>query len=282
MPEGDTIHATARVLRRVLAGQVIVRCECDLAVVDDWVLAGRTVDGVEARGKNLLIHCAALAERRPGQPAEGPALPVCIWTHMGMEGSWHTYRPGERWRASPAEAKIVLHTDRRVVPCFSPKGLALLGPQGLRRHPALANLGPDLLDPDASLDEGIHRLRALRGVALGDAIMRQSAVSGIGNVYKSELLFLEQLDPFVEVATVAPEVLRALLERARGLMAANLAAGGARRTRFELGDPHGQVWVYRRSGLPCRVCGTIVAMRRQGRLARSTYFCPSCQFVSSA
>jgi endonuclease-8 len=279
VPEGDTIHKTARTLAKLLAGRVVERCECELAAADDWAVTGRLVERVEARGKNLLIHCAPLCEAPGDRPArEGPELPLAIYTHMGMKGAWHSYRPGEPWQRPARQAAIVLHTKRRVVPCFAPEALEFLGPRGLLRHRVLASLGPDLLDPDANLDAAVERLRDLGpGVELGDAIMRQRAVAGIGNVYKSELLFLAGLDPFTPVSAVTKAELRSLLERARELMQRNLELAGKRRTRFSARDPRGRFWVYERSGRPCRRCGELIAMRRQGELARSTYYCPRCQ-----
>jgi endonuclease VIII len=276
VPEGDTIHKLAAKLRPVFVGQTLVEVECELAAVDDWQLIGREVAKIEARGKNLLIHCAPLVipETKP-DPRAPEQLPVAIWTHLGMNGAWRL-----RTRDTPAPARraaITLHTHTHVAACYEPKHLAVLGPRRLLRHPMLAQLGPDLLDPDVDLDEASSRLRALGRVELGDAIMRQSAVAGIGNVYKSELLFLEQLSPFVAITELEPARLRALLERARTLMQANVDARGPRRTRGDSQAPRERLWVYERSGRPCHACNTIIEMRRQGELARSTYYCPRCQ-----
>ena len=277
MPEGDTIHRAAARLRQVLVGQRIEALSCDLAAAEDWQLAGRELGRVEARGKHLLIHCAPLEAPAPGRkpdPRRSEQLPVAIWTHMGMKGRWRVH-PVQAVR--PPRAAIVLCTRAHLVVCTQPKIFRLLGPRGLLRERSLAQLGPDLLDPAADLDQAVTRLRSLRDVALGDAIMDQRAVSGIGNVYKSELLFLEGLDPFQRVDALGPERLRALLERTRELMQRNLDEGGPRRTRFDPRAPRKLLWVYERSGRPCPRCQTIVKMRRQGRLARSTYYCPSCQ-----
>lgn len=274
MPEGDTIHRAAAKLRPVLEGQPIVRCDCDLASVDEWQLVGRTVARVEARGKHLLIHCAPLVPVDKPDPRRTEQLTVAIWTHMGMTGRWQIYPA-----PPPAlgHTALALHTDTHVAVCFRPEILELLGPRALLRNPMLAQLGPDLLDPGVDLDEALRRLRSLGSAALGDAIMRQSAVAGIGNVWKSELLFLARLDPFAPVDALEPATLRALLERARELMRHNVERGGPRRTRFARQAPRERLWVYERSGRPCHVCGTTIAMRRQGELARSTYYCPRCQ-----
>ncbi|PRQ02267.1 Endonuclease 8 [Enhygromyxa salina] len=278
MPEGDTIHRVAAALRPVLDGQTLLACTCELAAVDDWQIVGRRVDRVEARGKNLLVHCAPLhAVAGEADPRRADQLPVAIWTHLGMHGRWSVRGAGDVARSSGPRPSLVLRTQTHAAVCTRPEILKFLGPRGLLRSRALAQLGPDLLDPGADLDEAVARLRALGEVALGAAIMRQSAVAGIGNVYKSELLFLERRDPFAPVAALEAAELRALLERARELMRLNLDRGGPRRTRFE---GRGRLWVYERSGRPCRVCGELIQMRRQGRLARSTYYCPGCQAQS--
>jgi endonuclease VIII len=280
MPEGDSIHAIAAKLRPLFNNRTLIQVDSELAAVDDWLVCGRTVERVEARGKNLLIHCAPLvATQSKPDPRKPEQQRVAIWTHLGMDGAW---RIRERSAAQPPRtAAIALHTQTHVAACHQPKHLAILGPRSLLRHPMLARLGPDLLDPDADLDEAIMRLRALGPVALGDAIMRQSAVAGIGNVYKSELLFLARLSPFTIVTELAPERLRALLERARTLMRANVETRGPRRTRLDRAAPSERLWVYDRSGRPCFVCNQTIEMRRQGELARSTYFCPRCQLSGS-
>jgi endonuclease-8 len=284
VPEGDTIHRAAAKLRPVLGGQRLVHCECALASVDEWQLVGRTVARVEARGKHLLIHCAPLVLVDKPDPRRTEQLAVTIWTHMGMTGRWQIH-PAPALTASTRATALTLQTETHVAVCTRPEILKLLGPRGLLRNPMLAQLGPDLLDGGADLDEAVLRLRSLGPVALGDAIMRQSAVAGIGNVWKSELLFLARLDPFAPVDALDPATLRALLERARELMQHNVEHGGPRRTRFSSSQTQRRgreasgerLWVYERSGRPCHVCGTILAMRRQGELARSTYYCPRCQ-----
>jgi endonuclease-8 len=279
VPEGDTIHRTATTLRRVLGGRILTTCESDSAAILEWQLVGRRVARVEARGKHLLIHCDAV----PDAVLDPGRLAVTIHSHMGMTGSWHVYRSGEAWKRSRGQARLVLGTHDWVAPCFAPERLEPLGPRGLLRHPMLRELGPDLLDPEVDLDEALARLLQLGELEVGDAILRQSAVAGLGNVYKSELLFLERIDPFARVATLAPERLLALLERARELLRINVESrgdvitvesAGGRRTRFE---GRGGTWVYERSGRVCRECGTVIRMRRQGPLARSTYYCSRCQ-----
>lgn len=258
MPEGDTIHRTATRLRSALAGRVLTLVrggeQLELAA-----LAGATIRSVEARGKHLLIHASG-----------GWAL----HSHMGMTGSWHLYRPGEAWQKPARLAAAVLETPDFHAICFSPKTIELLSSTALRRHPYLAQLGPDVLVAPLPMEEILERFRQHAQRPLGEAVMDQAIVCGIGNIYKSELLFLERLDPFAPVAGLTDEQLHALVGRAHALMRVNLD-NAARRTRFR---PDGRrFWVYGRAGQSCFDCGQRIEVRRQGDLGRTTYYCPGCQ-----
>jgi endonuclease-8 len=258
MPEGDTIHRTATRLRSVLPGQVLtlVRGQPPLALDR---LTGTTVTGVEARGKHLLIHAT-----------DGWTL----HSHMGMTGSWHLYRPGEAWQKPAHRAQAVLETAAWLAVCFTPKTLELLTRTQLKRHVYLQHLGPDILVEPLAVPEIIERFRRHDTRPLGEAVMDQSIVCGIGNIYKSELLFLERLNPFEPVTQCSQQQLAALVERAHSLMRINLD-NAARRTRFR---PDGRrFWVYGRHGQACFVCGQKITVQRQGDLGRSTYYCPGCQ-----
>jgi len=264
MPEGDTIFRTASVLRLALLGGTVRRAYAQpgpgLSRVPDLsVLVGSTVGVVEARGKHLLI---------------GFSGDRWLRTHMRMRGSWHRYRPGEAWRLPMRRAVCVLETDTAVAVCFDAPVVELLTAAELARHAALRALGPDLLAaPD--LDEGVRRLRDRSTVPLGEALLDQRAAAGIGNVIKSEALFMESLDPWVPVRAFSDAELRAVLGRASALLAAN--AGGGRRVTTGRRSRGEALWVYGRAGRPCRRCGTLICARRQGEQARSTYWCPSCQ-----
>ena len=262
MPEGDTILRAARTLHRVLAGRRVIAGRAPALPGGGEGLAGRTVARVEARGKNLLVHFE-----------DGAALR----THMRMTGSWHVYRPGERWRKPGSQARVVLETDAWVAVCFSAPVVELLGPGETERHEALSSLGPDILGETFDFEEAVRRLRALGDTPLGEALLAQRAVAGIGNIYKSETLFLTRSDPFAAVARIDERTLARILARARELMRASLGPS-PRSTRPTLSrDSAERTWVYRREGRPCRQCGTSIRMRRQGIDRRSTYFCPSCQ-----
>jgi endonuclease-8 len=259
MPEGDTIFRAARTLAKVLTGKTLTAVESPLAGIAEAGLAGRRVERVEARGKNLLV---AFDDGR------------VLHTHMRMTGAWHVYRPGERWQRPRRQARVVLGTEDFVTVCFDAPVVRLLTAAELSRDARLTGLGPDLLAPDFDRTGARTRLRELGNLAIGEAVMRQSAVAGIGNVYKSETLFLCRIDPFAPVAALSDRALDQLLEKARSLMQANLG-GGTRGTRPSL--TRERTWVYGRSGRPCRRCQTPIRMRRQGTEGRSTYWCPECQ-----
>ena len=259
MPEGDTIFRAARTLEKVLAGQVVTEARSSVPAVPAARLSGRTVERVEARGKNLLIHFD-----------DGLAL----HTHMRMTGSWHVYRPGERWQKPERLARVVLATARFVAVCFNAPVVALLSAAELVRHPSLSRLGPDPLSRAFDPAEARRRLRELGDRPVGDALLRQSALAGVGNIYKSESLFLSATNPFRLVRDLTDPELDRLVAKARQLLSENVGAG-PRATRPSL--TRERTWVYRRNGKPCRRCGTEIRMRRQGAEARSTYWCGTCQ-----
>jgi endonuclease-8 len=264
MPEGDTILRAARTLDRALAGRRVTAARAPALPGAGDGLAGRTVSRVAARGKNLLVHFD-----------DG----VALRTHMRMTGSWHLYRPGERWRRPGALARVVLETDAWVAVCFAAPVVELLAPGEEERHEPLASLGPDILGATFDYGEAVRRLRALGETPLGEAIMAQRAVAGIGNIYKSETLFLTRADPFAQAGSFDEKRLTRILARARELMTAALGPSprATRPTLSRSRDPGARYWVYRREGRPCRRCGTEISMRRQGLDRRSTYFCMRCQ-----
>ena len=265
MPEGDTIFRTADVLRATLVGRTVTAARAQprpglRRVPDLSRLVGATVDRVEARGKHLLI---------------GFDNGLTLRSHLRMSGSWHRYRPGEPWRRPRLQASAILETAESVAVAFNTPTVELLTQADLRRSRPLRTLGPDLLAPTFDADEALRRLRERPTMELASALLDQTAVAGIGNVIKSETLFLEGLDPWATVADIDDDSLRAALSSARRLLQANIG-GGARVTT---GRPRrGQeLWIYGRAGRPCRRCGTLIRVGRQGDLARLTYWCPRCQ-----
>ena len=260
VPEGDTLAKTAARLRPALAGHVLTRFEAP-RLRGDAPKLGTVVEGVEARGKHLLVHFA-----------DG----LTLRTHLRMTGSWHVYREREHWRKPAYLARVVLGTDSGWV------GVCFAAPvvETYRRAGAvpdvLAALGPDLCRPealsDAVLDDIVARAARLGDPAasLGEALLDQRIAAGIGNVYKSEACFACRLDPTTPLGAVLDEARRRVWAMAARQLQANLGSG-ARRTH-----PAGLA-VYGRRGLPCHRCGTPVAMARHGDLNRSTYWCPGCQ-----
>lgn len=257
MPEGDTIHMAAAALRRVLHNH---RVENSSGTVDRLAeLIGDTVVGVEARGKHLLLHFSN---------------DLVIHSHMGMTGAWHAYGLTQDLRKPAGHAVAVLETKAGRAVCFTPKQFRVMTGRSLLRDPYLHKLGPDLLGPPIADPVFIERFRRLGPVEIGQAVMNQTVVAGIGNVYKSELLFLQQSHPRTLVSELTDQQLLQLRDCIVSLMRRNLD-GRQRTTRFA-GDRI-RHWVYRRKGSDCLKCGDAIEMVRQGDLARTTYFCPTCQ-----
>jgi endonuclease VIII len=254
VPEGDTILRAARTLAKALEGRTATAVRSSLPKLTRSLapLADRRIDRIEARGKNLLIHF------------DGG---IAIETHMGMTGSWHVYRPGERWWKPEHLARLVIETDAYVAVCFQAPVVEVLTERELPRHRTLSTLGPDILAPDFDAAEAIHRLRALGDVPIGEAILTQSAVAGIGNIYKSEALFAAKIDPFASVSSLEDDALERVLAAARKQMSASV----------DHDAPRVRARVYRRSGRACPRCAEPIRMRRQGAQGRSTYWCPRCQ-----
>ena len=262
MPEGDTIHRAARTLHMALAGKTVTRFATvlpQLARIDeDAPLAGRTIESVEARGKNLLMHFSGDLHLR---------------THMRMHGSWHIYRPGERWRARRSDMRVVIETTEWVAVGFNIPVAEFYD----ERQEDLRKIGPDFAGETFDFDEAIARMRARNDSNVADVLLNQRVVSGVGNEYKSEVLFVSGINPFAKVQQLSDEQLTTILRNARKLMLANIRKRDAgRNTTFSL-DPRQDKYVFGRSGKPCRRCGTPIAYRKHGRDARGTYWCPKCQ-----
>ena len=260
MPEGDTLHRTAHTLARVLTGQRLVRVRSSVPAIAGAELTGHVVEAVSAQGKNLLVRFD-----------DGRVL----HTHLKMLGSWHVYRPGERFQRPEHQARVVLEVSDALAVCFSAPTVRLLAPNAAAMDPYLNGLGPDLIPDQFDLDQAVTGLQSLGELSLGEAVMTQTVLSGIGNIYKSETLFICRVDPFRAVSELDRVGLTRIVQCARELMRKNAEPGTPQRTTTS--GTNGRYWVYRRSGQPCRVCGSIVRMQRQGALHRSTYYCPSCQ-----
>jgi endonuclease-8 len=258
MPEGDTVWRTARRLNQALAGEVLTRSDFRVPAYATLDLRGRRVSEVVSRGKHLLTRV---------QPD------LTIHTHLKMEGSWHLYRPGSRWRGPDHQVRLVLTTAAWVAVGFRlgvVKVLATADEVGVVGH-----LGPDLLGPDWDAKEAVRRIRREPGRPLGAALLDQRNLAGLGNIYHAEVCFIAGVSPWLPVAEVAD--LPAVVSTARRVLSANTERVAATTT----GDtrPGQQLWVYGRAGEPCRRCGTPVrqARRADDRDERQTYWCPRCQ-----
>ncbi len=265
MPEGDTLARIASALSPVLTGKRITAARGRPGGAQLERVVGQKVESVESRGKHLLIAF------------DGG---MTLHTHLGLHGSWHRYRSTEPWRRAPSRAVAVLDTSDWVAVCFDAPTVELIDTRAVDLHPALRRLGPDLARADVDIDAAFAALRepARTDMAVGDALLDQRAAAGLGNVYRSELCFIERVDPFTPVSGVADETLRRMLERGATLVKAN-SAGGARVTTTA-GTP-GDLYVYGRTGRPCRRCGTRIKSAtsrvREGSNPRRTYWCPRCQ-----
>ncbi len=259
MPEGDTLFRVAHQISKQICGKRIEAARAKPELVKAKTLKGHRLQKAEARGKHLLLDFDN---------------ELSVHSHLGMTGSWHIYPRGERWRKPAQRAALALRFDTHDLVCFSPKLIELNSTARIRRNRFLTGLGPDLLAENFDEDEALRRLRRHQQLPIGEALMAQQLVAGIGNVYKSEILFMNRLDPFSPVSDLDDETLRSCLRSARRYLRRNLE--GLRR-KFR-GSTHGdRLWAYLRSGMPCLECGTPIRMRRQGETARSTYYCPVCQ-----
>jgi endonuclease-8 len=268
VPEGDTLARVADVLGRALIGQTVTAARGRPGGARLDKVVGATVDSVAARGKHLLI---------------GFSNGLTLHTHLAMTGEWHRYRPGERWRRPSGCAVAVIETPVSTAVAFDAPTVELLETRAIPLHPRLRRLGPNLaaetFDPDVALAALRDPTRA--SLTIGDALLDQRALAGLGNVYRSELCFLERISPFTLVSDVADETLRRLVVRGSELIKAN-AHGGARVTTTA--GTAGNTYVYGRTGRPCRRCGTLVrskVVRGSGSgTPRRVYWCPSCQSAS--
>jgi endonuclease-8 len=262
VPEGDTLWRIAARLSPVLVGRSVSSFRAAspalVSTARQHRVPGSTITAVEARGKHLLVRFST---------------GVALHTHLGMTGSWHLYRRGSRWRQPAHLARVVVEAGDVVAVCFVPRVVELVPAGGEVAHPSLSALGPDVVAAAFDAQAAVASLGARGAVSIGAALLDQAALSGIGNIYKSEVLFLCGMDPFTPVATLPADRLRRIVETARRLM--RKSAVGA--TPLALTQKSRRYWVYGRGGRPCRRCATRIRRARQGTPSRSTYWCPKCQ-----
>ncbi len=278
MPEGDTIFRSAAAQQAALAGRTVTDVRTVVPQVRRLVperLVGQTIREVQARGKHLLHWF---------EPSG-----LALHSHMRMTGSWHLYPPGARWRKPAHLARLVIGTADIEAVVFSAPIIELLSARQVETHRSLAALGPDPLAGDATgpwdIDEAAVRLAARPDMTIGEALLDQRVMAGVGNVYKNEVLYIHALDPWTPVAAVDPELRLTLLRTSAELLRANVAHGGPQRIttrrpadiRRSGRSGRDGVWVYGKAGRPCPRCGTPIQVASLGEQARVTYWCTRCQ-----
>jgi endonuclease-8 len=258
VPEGDTIHNAARRMRAVLLDRVPdeIRTPHPRHGADRWPerLQGRAVRGVDAHGKHLFV-------RFDGE--------LTLHSHLRMTGAWGVHREGTRWKRAARRAWLVIRAGEWSVVEFDGPVLELMRESRTRFDRRLAALGPDIVGERFDRDDFLARLRAQDPArAIGDALLDQRVVAGIGNVWKAESCFAARVSPGRELASVHDDEALAIAEFAHEQMSRSAAFDGfSTRPRA----------VYGRTGLPCERCGTPIRSHAQGDDNRTTYWCPGCQ-----
>ncbi|MEV6741582.1 DNA-formamidopyrimidine glycosylase family protein [Streptomyces sp. NPDC051104] len=260
MPEGDTVHQAAKRLHGALAGKVLTRSDLRVPRYATADLTGRTVLDVTPRGKHLLTRI------------EGG---LTLHSHLMMDGAWKVFAAGQRWSGGPAhQIRAILGTADRTAVGYRLPVLELLRTHD--EHRAVGHLGPDLLGPDWDPGTALENLLRDPARPLGEALLDQRNLAGIGNVYKSELCFLLRVTPWLAVGELPAEHAAHLPTLAKKLLEANRD----RPARNTTGRREQNLFVYGRAPRPCLRCGTPVQVAEQGDGSRErpTYWCPACQW----
>jgi endonuclease VIII len=257
VPEGDTVWLTAQRLNSALSGRALTASDFRVPQWAELDLTGQTVEETVSRGKHLLTRLPDLT----------------IHTHLKMEGSWHLYRLGTPWRSPAFQARLVLANDTWQAVGFRLGAVDVV--ERSAESSLVGHLGPDLLGADWSLEEAVRRLSADPDRPIGEALLDQRNLAGIGNMYMAEVCFLLGVHPFTPVGDV--DILPRLVDKARRLLVLN--KDRAEQTTTGNTRRGAQLWVYARKGQPCRRCGTKIeaAQTRAGQIERVTYWCPRCQ-----
>ncbi len=274
MPEGDTIYRAARTLNLALGGQTVTSFESALPhlsrVEIDHGVVGRTVEKVAAQGKWLLMYFSG---------------DLVLLSHMLMSGSWHIYRPGETWQRRRHDVRVIIGTTKILAVAFKVPIAEFHTADSLTRREGFKSMGPSTLAENFDEAEVVARLRARPDLEIGVSLLTQSLLSGIGNIFKSEICFACGINPFRMVSDLTDDDLKQLVSKAREFMLANVTEASCdkittyvpmRRTagRANISE---RWWVYKRTGEPCRHCGSAIVSRKQGFDARTSFWCPRCQ-----
>jgi endonuclease-8 len=274
MPEGDSIYRAARTLNLALAAQIVTSFESALPhlsrVEIDHGVVGRSVEKVAAQGKWLLMYFSG---------------DLILLSHMLMGGSWHIYRPGETWKRRRYDMRVVIGTPKILAVAFSVPVAEFHTANSLTRREGFRSVGPSTLADNFDESEGVARLRARPDLEIGVSLLTQSLLSGIGNIFKSEICFACGINPFRTVSDLTDDDLKCLVSKARKFMLANVTEASSnkittyvpmRRTTGRANVAE-RLWVYKRTGEPCRHCGSAIVSRKQGFDARTSFWCPRCQ-----
>lgn len=271
MPEGDNIFRAARTLQKALGGKIVTGFETWLAplarVNDDTPIVGRTLERVESRGKWCLMFFSG---------------DLILATHMRMSGSWHIYRTAEKWQIGRKRMRVAITCGDFQAVAFDVPIAEFHTARSLARHAEIAHLGPDVLGASFTVEQGTETLRSWAAAhpddEVGNALLNQRLLAGLGNVYKSEVAFAAGVHPFRLLSTLSPREVQSLVDFASRYLRENVRddADPGRRTTHSMSREE-RLWVYGRHGQECRRCGAVIVMRRQGPGARSTWWCPSCQ-----
>ncbi len=275
MPEGDTIFRTARSLGRALIGKPVTAFRSTFPLLtrvnDDTPLAGQTVESVEARGKWLLISFS------------GGGI---LASHLLMSGRWHIYRHGERWQLARIHMRIVIENGEYQAVGFRVPVAEMHTARTLARSAKIPRAENDALSAEFDAGAALERLLNCLDEALADAVLVQRVLAGVGNGFKSEICFVNGLNPFRKVGTLTRAEATAAIASAQRLLKANVLEDsgdtivtfrGQQRRTTHASDPGASLWVYGRADEPCRRCGELIRRRIQGADARVTFWCPRCQ-----
>jgi endonuclease VIII len=261
MPEGDTVYITSRRLHAALAGRTVTRFDLRTPALALADLTGSSVLEVVPRGKHILIRFSTSQT---------------LHSHLRLDGSWRVVAARSRPPGRDFEIRALVANADWLAAGFRVHDLKLVATDA--EHEVVGHLGPDLIPADFDRAEALRRFAEHPGLPIGEALLDQRLAAGIGNVYKSEVLFLNKVSPFVTVADV-PD-LGAVLDNSARLLRANLTSFSRSTTGWR--QPGQQYWVYGRAGKACRRCRTAIQQRDQGAdpaAERITFFCPSCQAV---
>jgi endonuclease-8 len=270
VPEGDTLFRTARTLDRALGGHTITAFETQLSQLSslpvDGAVVGRLISRVESRGKHLLIWFGD---------------DLALRSHLRMHGSWHIYRPGERWRVRSGDVRVQIHTAEWLALGVNLPEAEWLTARQVARHPRLTSLGPDLLADDVDRVAIAARIAEQCDIPIAEVLLNQRVVAGIGNVFKSEVLFACRIHPATLVRELGPSDIQRIVDVSVKYLRANVAERGAPLGRMTTGrlNPDEPLWVYDRAGQPCFRCGGPIQSAATGPDARRTYWCDACQRV---